>query len=263
LRSHSMFRVNSCLFGALAQATGGKSSAASPVYVLYYLRGKSAAGGEELCIEGLSVGYGARSFADGLDAVYYVAQENYPIEFAEMEFGIEIESFSFHKDSGGPGQYRGGCGIVRDVRVLLDEMSLGIRIDNCKYPAFGVSGGLSGGAGKVIINPDTSKPDELRPLSDGNKLKYGDLVRIITPGGGGWGSPYDRKASDVLNDVLDGKVSPESALEDYGVVLTKDQRQINETETKKARKTVFKSKKMFHRREFYDAAEDRKDKYKI
>ena len=185
--------------------TGGKSSAASPVYVLYYLRGKSATGGEELCIEGLSVGYGARSFADGLDAVYYVAQENYPIEFAEMEFGIEIESFSFHKDSGGPGQYRGGCGIVRDVRVLLDEMSLGIRIDNCKYPAFGVNGGLSGG---------------------------------------------------------EGKVSPESALEDYGVVLTKDQRQINETETKKARKTVFKSKKMFHRREFYDAAEDRKDKYK-
>ena len=262
LRSHSMFRVNSCLFGALAQATGGKSSAASPVYVLYYLRGKSSIGGEELCIEGLSVGYGARSFADGLDAVYYVAQENYPIEFAEMEFGVEIESFSFHKDSGGPGQFRGGCGIVRDVRVLLDEMTLGIRIDNCKYPAFGVNGGLSGGEGKVIINPDTSKSDELKPLSDGNKLKYGDLVRIITPGGGGWGSPFDRKASDVLNDVLDGKVSPKSAIEDYGVVLTKDQRQVNVLETAKKRKAASKSKKMFHRRDFYDATEDREDTYK-
>jgi N-methylhydantoinase B len=115
----------------------------------------------------------------------------------------------------------------------------------------------------VIINPDTSKPDELKPLSDGSKLKYGDLVRIITPGGGGWGSPYDRKSSDVLNDVLDGKVSPESALEDYGVVLTKNQRQVNEMETAKKRKTAFKSKKMFHRRDFYDAAEDRKDTYKV
>ena len=114
----------------------------------------------------------------------------------------------------------------------------------------------------MIINPDTSKPDELNPLSDGNKLKYGDLVRIITPGGGGWGSPYDRKASDVLNDVLDGKVSPESAVKDYGVVLTKDQRQVNETETAKKRKTVLKSKKMFHRRDFYNAIEDREDTYK-
>ena len=53
------------------------------------------------------MGYGARSFADGLDAVYYVAQENYPIEFAEMEFGLEIEQFGVHCDSGGAGRYRG------------------------------------------------------------------------------------------------------------------------------------------------------------
>ena len=104
LRSHTMIRVTTALFGVLAQATGGEASAASCVYVLYYLRGRMADGGtERLCIEGLAVGFGARRFADGLDAVYYVAQENYPIEFAEMEFGVEIEAFGVHLDSGVPG----------------------------------------------------------------------------------------------------------------------------------------------------------------
>ena len=84
-------------FGALAQAMNGQASAASCVYVLYYLRGRNADGAEPLCIEGLAVGFGARTFADGIDAVYYVAQENYPIEFAEMEFGVEIGGFAgFH-----------------------------------------------------------------------------------------------------------------------------------------------------------------------
>lgn len=262
LRSHSMFRVNSSLFGTLAQATNGNASAASSVYVLYYLRGKSPNKGEELCIEGLSVGYGARNFADGLDAVYYVAQENYPVEFAEMEFGIEIESFSFHSDSGGPGKYRGGCGITRDIRVLLDEMVLGIRIDNCAYPAFGVNGGLNGAGGQVLINPDTDSPKELKPLSDGNILKRGDLIRIITPGGGGWGSPYERCPLNVLNDVMDGKVSKESALNDYGVVLQRNDREINEPETIKRRENASKTKKMFHRKRFYDAAEDRIEHFK-
>ena len=193
LRSHTMIRVTSALFGALAQAMDGQASAAPCVYVLYYLRGKNADGSEPLCIEGLSVGFGARTFADGIDAVYYVAQENYPIEFAEMEFGVEIEAFGIHLDSGGAGRYRGGCGIVRDVRVLSDEASLGIRLDNCRQPAFGVNGGLNGQPGRVIVNPGPNEWN-IATMSDGNRLKKGDLIRIITPGGGGWGHPADRPA---------------------------------------------------------------------
>ncbi|MEM7179151.1 MAG: hydantoinase B/oxoprolinase family protein, partial [Pseudomonadota bacterium] len=176
LRSHTMIRVTSALFGALAQATDGAASAAPCVYVLYYLRGRNDDGTEPLCIEGLAVGFGARTFADGIDAVYYVAQENYPIEFAEMEFGVEIEAFGIHRDSGGAGRYRGGCGIVRDVRVLSDQAELGIRLDNCRQPAFGVAGGLSGRPGRVIVNPGPDQWD-IATMSDGNSLGKGDLVR--------------------------------------------------------------------------------------
>jgi len=257
LRSHCMIRVTTAMLGALAQATGGQASAASSVYVLYYLRGRNADGSEPLCIEGLAVGFGARTFADGIDAVYYVAQENYPVEFAEMEFGVEIERFAIHRDSGGPGRWRGGCGIVRDVRVLADAAELGIRIDNCRQPAFGVNGGQSGRPGRVLVNPDTAGECDLATMSDGNRLKRGDLVRIITPGGGGWGSPLDRPAEDVLADVLDGFVSRESARADYGVVIEGEA--VDEVATRALRASMPRQRKMFHRRRAYEAGEDRSD----
>ncbi|NQW11229.1 MAG: hydantoinase B/oxoprolinase family protein [Alphaproteobacteria bacterium] len=256
LRSHTMIRVNSALFGALALATGGQASAASSVYVLYYLRGRDTATGRlDLCIEGLAVGFGARPFADGIDAVYYVAQKNYPIEFAEMEFGVRIEAFRVHTDSGGPGRYRGGCGIVRDVRVLADEADLGIRLDNCRYPAFGVNGGLAGRGGRVVVNPGTERERDLKTMSDGHQLKKGDLLRIITSGGGGWGSPLERPAEQVRDDVLDGFVSPESAYADYGVVLAEDGVTLDLSATEARRAALDGPRGMFHRDGFFDGAD--------
>lgn len=257
LRSHTMLRVTTALQGALAQATGGKASAASAVYVLYYLRSlDKETRAPLLCVDGLAVGFGARSSADGIDAVYYVAQENYPVEFAEMEFGIRIEAFGVHLDSGGPGRWRGGCGIVRDVRVLVDEATLGVRMDNCRYPAFGVNGGMSGSGGGFILNPGTPEERHLPTMSDGHKLKKGDLLRVITPGGGGWGCPLDRPAEDVLADVRDGFVSAVSALDTYGVVLSKDGRTIDVRATGDRRASLPRSTKMFHRGAYYDAVED-------
>ena len=254
LRSHTMIRVNSALLGALAQATGGQASAASSVYVLYYLRGYNVASGEfTLCIEGLSVGFGARTYADGIDAVYYVAQKNYPIEFAEMEFGVQIEAFRMHCDSGGPGRYRGGCGIVRDVRVLADEAVLGLRLDNCKFPAFGVNGGHSGRSGRVVVNPGQADERELKPMSDGHTLRKGDLLRIITAGGGGWGSPLDRPCDEVLADVQDGFVSLASAFDDYGVVIDAATTRVDEAATANERASRETTSAMFHRREYFDA----------
>ena len=126
-----------CLWD-LALATDGQTNAASSVYVIYMLRSLNRQSGDyTLCIEGLGVGFGARPFADGPDAIYYVAQKNYLVEFAEMEFGVHIERHSMHHDSGGPGRYRGGCGIVRDVRIIADEGILASRLENVIFPAWG------------------------------------------------------------------------------------------------------------------------------
>ena len=183
-----------------------------------------------------------------------MAQKNYPLEFAEIEFGVEIEAFRIHADSGGPGRWRGGCGIIRDVRVLSDAATLGLRLDNCKHPAFGVNGGQSGRLGSVVVNPDTASARELKTMSDGNSLEKGDLLRIITPGGGGWGSPLQRPAETVFEDVLDGFISPESAFEDYGVVLRREGVSVDLAATDDRRVEIAGPTKMFHRGAYFDPA---------
>ena len=246
MRSHTMVRVTGCLLGVLGRATGGDVSAASPVYVLYYLRSYDRLrGGYELCIEGLGVGFGARVSSDGIDAVYFVAQKNYPVEFAEMEFGVRIEAYRIHKDSGGPGEYRGGAGIIRDVRVIGDEAVLGLRLDNVRHPAWGIKGGHAGRPGQVIVNPGAEDERQLRPMSDQNRLRKGDLIRIMTGGGGGWGHPFDRAEASVRLDVLDGFISSDSALTDYGVSLTQDL-DIDVEGTRKIRTTTSRDADMFN-----------------
>ena len=257
MRSHCLTRVNSSLFGAFAKATGGNVPAASSVYVLYYLRSWNKERTElDLCIEGLAVGFGARPHADGIDAVYYVAQKNYPIEFAEMEFGVRVEGYALHKDSGGPGLHRGGCGIVRDLRVVGDEAVIGLRMDNIRWPAWGVKGGMGGGTGRIVVNPGTPDEHDLRPMSEGNKLKKGDLVRIMTPGGGGWGSPLERAAEQVRDDVLDGFISAGSAVRDYGVVLSADLIDVDAAATAARRAELARMPRgLFHRHAYFDDEE--------
>ena len=104
-------------------------------------------GGREpfLMSDGIGVGYGARPYADGIDAVYFVAQENYPVEFLELGYPVRLTTYGIVKDSGGPGRYRGGCGIVREYEILADEAVLAVRIDGVKNPPWGIAGGMSGG----------------------------------------------------------------------------------------------------------------------
>ena len=119
MRANTRFRVMSCIFGTLAQANGGRVPAGSPVYVLYYFRAWDAARNAPiLCIEGLGVGLGARPFADGVDVIYYIAQENYPVEYVERDFPLRVERYAARPDSGGPGYHRGvpGFRMMRPVR---------------------------------------------------------------------------------------------------------------------------------------------------
>jgi N-methylhydantoinase B len=248
MRSNTLLRVNNCVFGTLALATEGQTSAASPVYVIYMLRSLDLQTGDyTLCIEGMAVGFGARPFADGIDAVYYVAQKNYPVEFAELEFGVRVERYSMHRDSGGPGTYRGGCGVVRDIRIIADEGILASRLENVIYPAWGVNGGHSGRPGRLLVNPGTPDERELKPLSDNNRLRKGDLLRLTTPGGGGWGNPLERDVVRVRDDVLDGFVSLDSALHDYGVVFDPQTFAVDAVETRQLRQSLRQQTAMFHR----------------
>jgi N-methylhydantoinase B len=248
MRAHTRFRVVACIFGTLAQANGGHVPANSPVYVLYYFRAHHPVTRQPiLCIEGLGVGLGARPFADGVDAIYYIAQENYPVEYVEKDFPLRIEQYAIRPDSGGPGLYRGGCGVIRDVRVLCEKAELGTRMENTKFPPYGVAGGQAGRPGKILLNPATPQEREIPPVGDGVQLKRGDLLRLQTCGGGGWGDPLSRDPALVQQDVARGFVSVQGALEDYGVVLDPSSWEIDKAATEERRHQRAKARALFDR----------------
>ncbi len=252
MRGLTMMRVLATLNG-LVNAAGGQAPAAHAAYVVALIRGKYTEDGTQhafLLADGIGVGYGARAFADGIDAVYFVAQENYPIEFTELGYPVRFINYGMVCDSGGPGQFRGGAGILREYEILADIAMLGIRIDGVVNPPWGIKGGQSGRPGRIIVNPGTPDERQLKPLSDGNMLKKGDVVRIETGGGGGYGHPYDRDAEKVAEDVRAGIVSPDAAATDYGVVIAGARLDAAATAALRADRPAAKA---FHRGEYVDA----------
>lgn len=248
LRGLTMMRLLAALNG-LVNVAGGGAPAAHSAYVIIMLRGK--AGGEPfLMSDGVGVGYGARPAADGLDAVYFVAQENYPVEFLELGFPARVRRYGLNPDSGGPGRFRGGCGVIREYEILAEEAMLAVRIDSVRNPPWGVAGGMAGGSGRAVVNPGTPRERVLEPLSDRNMLGAGDILRIETGGGGGHGHPFDRPAEQVLHDVRAGFVSLGAAERDYGVVLDGDVVDLAATEARRAQRSPGGK---FHRHGYVDA----------
>ena len=258
MRGLTMMRTLSTLNGLVNAAGGGAAGSGAPAahaaYVIAILRGSyTAPDGRAvpyLLADGIGVGYGARSFADGIDAVYFVAQENYPVEFLELGYPIRLRQYGVVCDSGGAGRFRGGVGIVREYEMLADTSVLGIRIDGVENPPWGIAGGMGGGAGRVTVNPGLPDERKIAPLSDGNTLVKGDILRIETGGGGGHGHPFDRPEDAVLADVLGGYVSADAARRLYGVAVSG--RAVDTDETARLRDTSPVAGP-FHRTEYVDA----------
>ena len=234
LRSHTVIRLMGCLGGIIAQSNGGRAPASSPVYVIYNLRTIGDGGKYLYFSEGIGSGQGARPHADGLNGIYFRDQRNYPVEFEEGEFPLRIERYAIRPDSAGPGYFRGGCGIIREVRIMVD-CTLSTRMDNVRFPCFGIDGGMSGWPGRFTLNPGAPDEDDIPPASEGISVKSGDILRIETGGGGGWGDPFTRKPEDVQRDVLEGYVTQSAALSEYGVALSDNGREIDQSDTEAAR----------------------------
>ena len=234
-RGLTMLRNLSGYLGVLNTASGGQASASHSPYSIWLIRGESMEGERFLMSDGVACGYGARTFADGHDAVYLVAQENYPAEFVDISYPMRTLRYAINPDTGGPGRWRGGCGVIREMEVLAREAVLSVRLDAIANPPWGTNGGMAARTGRCVVNPGQADERVLRPLSDGNLIKRGDIIRLETGGGGGWGHPFDREPARVLADVRGGFVSQESAEQDYGVVLTASGREVNVSATVRRR----------------------------
>lgn len=163
-------------------------------------------------------GQGATCTNDGMDAVHVhmTNTSNLPVESMELEFPVVVERYELVEDSGGAGQFRGGMGITRDFRMYGEDMTVALRSARQKFAAKGLNGGKNGALGAFILNPDTPDMQVLPSTSSSTPLKKGDLLRIITPGGGGLGDPLKRDPAKIQADFLQGKISASAIRTDYG-----------------------------------------------
>jgi len=251
-RGLAMVRVMNMASGVMNVAKPGSANAGGSSYAIWYLRNADPSGTPFFVNDGVAVGYGARPFADGPDAVYFVAQENSPAEFLDQLHPVRLLRYAVRRDSGGPGRWRGGCGVVREIEWLGEDAVLANRLDGAVNPPWGVAGGKCGGKGRVVLNLGRTGERILPPIGDGTRVRRGDIIRIETAGGGGFGHPFDRETERVQTDVLGGFISVDAARDEYGVVLGDGGRTIDVTKTERLRRDRFPTK-LFHRGDYRDA----------
>jgi N-methylhydantoinase B len=194
--------------GSRSIIIGGRSTYTGKGYVQYEL---------------LAGGGGARPTKDGASAIT-VNQSNAmiaPVEIIESEFPTRILRFELIRDSGGAGRFRGGLGVRREY-LNLEDARFSIRSMKHVIPPNGCAGGATGRPGDIWINPQTDKAKRLPTRYADYPLKAGDVFRLDSPGGGGYGEALAREPERVLADVREGFVSREAAERDYGVVLKHD-----------------------------------------
>ena len=166
----------------------------------------------------IGAAYGARTGKDGVSGVSVLLDnaKTAPIEVVETEFPARVRRFELVCDSGGPGEFRGGLAARREYDILAPRAQLTLRGGKHTQPPFGADGGGPGRLGVCIINPGQEDEQSLPSRFGGVPLKNGDVLLLEKAGGGGLGSPKDRPWERLLEDVLDGYVSFESAVSDYG-----------------------------------------------
>jgi N-methylhydantoinase B len=165
-------------------------------------------------------GWGGRATKDGVSAAMHLVAAgttNQPSEALEHRFPLLVETYALREDSGGPGQYRGGLGIVREMRLLADGLTATGSGDRQDFTPYGICGGENAHGSQWAIARDGEEQRYLPPRFEKLPLAEQDLLRYASPGGGGYGPPSARDPEAVRRDVEDGYVSPGEAKRSYGV----------------------------------------------
>ena len=218
-RTFVILRLLGVFAGALAKAVDGRMPADQETIRYTGVYGTDADGAPYLMREVLGGGSGGRYYADGEDTIHVVPDSrNIPVEFAESRWPFVVERLGLAVDSGGPGRYRGGLGYDKHLRMLRDAHFMSIA-DRSVLSCWGVRGGRAGRPFSIVVNPGGPNERVVDALADAEPVRAGEVIRIRTTGGGGWGDPLDRPYDEVARDVAWGKVSVTGAREDYGVVV--------------------------------------------
>lgn len=163
-------------------------------------------------------GWGARAGADGNSAMFcgfHGETYNCPAEVNEARNGVTVDRMELNTGPGGEGQFTGGRGIIMDYRVRAENGYLTAGYTRSKFPAWAMEGGAEGSPNLIEFRPGKGEVQRYAFVS-GLSTKAGDVIRVITGNGGGYGNPRDRDPAHVAQDVKNGLITPERAAEVYG-----------------------------------------------
>ncbi len=219
--------VETAVMGALAQALDGRVAGDLKGGGNHcYVGGPDPRGDETFIFyEYPAGGTGAFDGGDGSNTVRAWTESDMttlqPIEAVEQRYPVRVERTALREDSGGPGRWRGGLGLTREVRVLAPGTRLSVLAEKAVLPPFGVSGGASGATNRFRVRRDGAliEPSPLPGKVSGFPLDVGDVVVMESSGGGGFGDPLEREPARVVEDLAQGYVTPGAAEAVYGVVL--------------------------------------------
>ena len=212
-------RVCDMLFGAMAQLVPERVMACSQgTSAILTLGGVDhRTGSRYVSYETIKGGFGARPTKDGITGVASGISNtmNTPIEVLEMSFPVRVERYAIVPDSGGPGRFRGGCGVERVWRILGQPAHASVCLERTKSAPFGLAGGGAGAPGRIAVGGPDGAEREL--VSKGAFTAAPDAeVRLRAPGSGGYGDPAARDRARLRDDVVNGYVSPAAAAAAYG-----------------------------------------------
>ncbi len=200
-------------------ALGGVDPKSGRAYVMYVISGG---------------GYGGSTQGDGLTngCSTIGISKSQPIEVMEQRYPVLFDEYSLHEGSGGAGKWRGGFGINYRVTLRRGSARASMVMDHGRTGPLGALGGADGGLNEVVVrrNGEDYRPPH-RSKDQDIELQPGDSVRISTPGGGGFGDPFERPPALVATDVGRGYYTRDEALRLFGVVLVGDPPTVDETAT--------------------------------
>ena len=221
-RTFVILRLLGVLAGVVAKAVDGQMPADQETIRYTGVYGKDRDENDYLMREVLGGGSGGRYYADGEDTIHVVPDSrNLPSEFTESRFPFLVERLGLAVDSGGAGRYRGGLGYEKHLRMLKDAHFMSIA-DRSILACWGVKGGKAGAPFQVTIDVGGPGERDVDALADAEFVQAGQVIRIRTTGGGGWGDPLERPYAEVERDLRWGKVSFDGARAAYGVVACGD-----------------------------------------
>jgi N-methylhydantoinase B len=179
-------------------------------------------------------GWGGRASKDGSGATAPVFGAGLAVQACEGQERLSPVITTMHQigvDSGGPGRFRGGCGVEKGgILTKVEQTILSYCSDRARSITWGSQGGLPSIPHGVWLNRGTDQERFLGAVFSSVPVQAGDSFYRPSAGGGGFGDPLERPAEEVLEDVIDGYVSVERASKDYGVVIKEINRSLDEFE---------------------------------